>query len=111
MIKTGYNISKIDQQDKQIKLYFENDEINECDYLIISDGVFSKSKSLISNSKAKPKYNNTLAIRGILTKSFENIDNKNISLFLGSDFHHVIYPVNPSGDLNFIAIMKYQLIR
>ena len=36
-------------------------------------------------------------------------DNQNISLFLGSDFHHVIYPVNPSGDLNFIAIMKYKL--
>ena len=48
LIKTGYNISKIDQQDKQIKLYFENDEVKECDYLIISDGVFSKSKSLIS---------------------------------------------------------------
>ena len=109
LIKTGYNISKIDQEDKQIKLYFENDEAKECDYLIISDGVFSKSKSLISKSNARPQYNNTLAIRGILTKPIETIDNKNISLFLGSDFHHVIYPVNPSGDLNFIAIMKYKL--
>jgi len=109
LIKTGFNISKIDQQDKQIKLSFENDETKECDYLIISDGVFSKSKSLISNNKTKPKYNDTLAIRGIITKSPENIDNKNISLFLGSDFHHVIYPVNYSGSLNFIAIMKYQL--
>jgi len=109
LIKTGYKISKIDEQGKQIKLSFENNETNECDYLIISDGVFSKSKSLISNNKTKPKYNNTLAIRGILTKSPENIDNKNIALFLGSDFHHVIYPVNPTGDLNFIAIMKYQL--
>ena len=109
LMETGYNISKIDQQGKQIKLSFENDEIKECDYLILSDGVFSKSKSLISNNKIKPKYNDTLAIRGIITKSLENIDNKNISLFLGSDFHHVIYPVNSSGDLNFIAIMKYQL--
>ncbi len=109
LIKTSYNISKIDQQNKQIKLYFENHESIECDYLIISDGVFSKSKSLISNSKDKPKYNNSLAIRGILTKSLENFDNKNISLFLGSDFHHVIYPVSPGGDLNFVAIMKYQL--
>ena len=108
-IKTGYNISKIDQQDKQIKISFENGETKECDYLIISDGVFSKSKSLISKSETKPKYNNTLAIRGILTKSLESIDDKNISLFLGPDFHHVIYPVSPNGDLNFIAIMKYQL--
>ena len=109
LIKTGYNISKIDQNDKQIKLTFENNIINECDYLIISDGVFSKSKSLISENYSKPKYNETLAIRGILTKSPKNIDNKSISLFLGSDFHYVIYPVNPTGDLNFIAIMKYHL--
>jgi len=109
LIKTGYNISKIDQQDTKIKLSFDNDEVRECDYLIISDGVFSKSKSLIFNSEVKPKYNNTLAIRGILNKSPKNIDSKNISLLLGSDFHHVIYPVSPKGDLNFIAIMKYQL--
>ena len=109
LIRTGYNISKIDQKDKKIKLSFENAEVKECDYLIISDGVFSKSKSLMSKDEAKPKYNNTLAIRGILNKSPKNIDIKNIALFLGSDFHHVIYPVNPNGDLNFIAIMKYQL--
>ena len=109
LIRTGYNISKIDQKDKKIKLSFENAEVKECDYLIISDGVFSKSKSLISKDESKPKYNNTLAIRGILNKSPKNIDIKNIALFLDSDFHHVIYPVNPNGDLNFIAIMKYQL--
>ena len=108
-IKTDHNISKIEQLDKQIKLSFENNKIKECDYLIISDGVFSKSKSLISNEKTKPKYNDKLAIRGIITKSLKNIDNKNISLFLGSDFHHLIYPVNANGDLNFIAIMKYSL--
>ena len=109
LIKTGYNISKIDQQNKQIKLFFENGKSYECDYLIISDGVFSKSKSLISNNEAKPKYSNTLAIRGIKSRSSQNNDDKNISLYLGSDFHHVIYPVNPNGDLNFIAIMKYKL--
>ena len=109
VIMTDHNISKIDQQDKQIKLSFENEETKKCDYLIISDGVFSKSKSLISENETKPKYNNTLAIRGILTKSPETIDDKNISIFLGPDFHHVIYPVSSNGDLNFIAIMKYQL--
>ena len=69
-IKTGYDISKIEQHDKQIKLTFKNNEVNECDYLIISDGIFSKCKSLISNQQTKPKFNDTLAIRGILTKSF-----------------------------------------
>jgi salicylate hydroxylase len=109
LIKTGHNISKISQQNQKIQLTFENNKTDECDHLIISDGVFSKSKSLISNNKTKPRYNNTLAIRGLMPKSSNNIDNKNISLFLNSDFHHVIYPVNSNGDLNFIAIMKYKL--
>ncbi len=109
LLKTDYNISKIEKIDKQIRLSFENNKIDECDYLIISDGVFSKSKSLISNNKIKPIYNNTLAIRGILTTSPQNLDKNNIALFLGSGFHHVIYPLNENGDLNFIAIMKYNL--
>jgi salicylate hydroxylase len=108
-IKTGYNIATIDQQDEYIKLSFENNESIECDYLIISDGVFSKSKSLISNNQIKPRYNNTLAIRGTLTQVPDYSDSKSISLFLAENFHHVIYPVNPYGDLNYIAIMKYQL--
>ena len=108
-IKTNYNISNIDYRNKQIKLSFENNETFDCDYLIISDGVFSKCKNLISNNQYKPKYNNTLAIRGIISNSSNIIDNKNISLFLNSNFHHVTYPINKNGDLNFIAIMKYNL--
>ncbi len=108
-IKTNSDISKIDQMDKKVRLSFENNNIDEFDYLIIADGVFSKSKGLVSKKKIQPKYNNTLAIRGILNKPPENIVNRNINLFLGFDFHHVIYPVNSSGEFNFIAIMKYNL--
>ncbi|WP_440918383.1 FAD-dependent monooxygenase [Candidatus Pelagibacter sp.] len=108
LIKFNHNVSSINKENQKIQLNFENNEIFKCDYLIISDGVFSKSRSLISNNKNQPKYNNTLAIRGNITNSSE-IDNENISLFLGSDFHQVIYPVNQNGDLNFIAIMKYEL--
>ena len=109
LIKTNHCISKIDQENKEIKLTFENNKIFECDYLIISDGVFSKSKYLISKNQTQPRYNNTLAIRGMIPSSSKFIDNKNISLFLGSDFHYVTYPVNQNGDLNYIAIIKYKL--
>ena len=108
-IKFNHTISKIEQQDQIIKITFENDEIYEFDYLIISDGVFSKSKNLLSKNQIKPKFNNTLAIRGIIPSSSNIADKKNISLFLGSNFHYVIYPVSPDGDLNFIAVMKYKL--
>ncbi|WP_075483371.1 FAD-dependent monooxygenase [Candidatus Pelagibacter communis] len=109
LIKTNYSVSKIDQEQEKIKLTFENKETHECDYLIISDGVFSKSRNLVFNKQVQPKYNDTLAIRGMIPANSNIIDKKNILLFLGSDFHHVIYPVSSSEDLNLIAIMKYKL--
>ncbi len=108
-IKFDHSISKIEQQDQIVKITFENNEIYEFDYLIISDGVFSKSKSLLSKNQIEPKFNDTLAIRGIIPSSSNMADKKNISLFLGSNFHYVIYPVSSDGDLNFIAVMKYNL--
>ena len=109
LIKTSHSISKIDHENRIIKISFENDKTFECDHLIISDGVFSKSKSLVSKNKTQPKYNNTLAIRGTIPYFLDFVDKKNISLHLGSNFHHVIYPVTQKGNLNFIAIMKYNL--
>ncbi|MFL2896771.1 MAG: FAD-dependent monooxygenase [Candidatus Pelagibacter sp.] len=108
-IKFDHTISKIEQQDQIVKIAFENNEVYEFDYLIISDGVFSKSKNLLSKNQIEPKFDDTLAIRGIIPSSSNISDKKNISLFLGSNFHYVIYPVSPDGDLNFIAIMKYKL--
>ena len=108
-IKFNHTISKIEQQDQIVKIAFENNEAYEFDYLIISDGVFSKSKNLLSKNQIQPKFDDTLAIRGIIPSSSNIADKKNISLFLGSNFHYVIYPVSPDGDLNFIAVMKYKL--
>ena len=108
-IKFEHTILKIEQQDQIVKITFENNEIHEFDYLIISDGVFSKSKSLLSKNQIEPKFNDTLAIRGIIPSYLNTADKKNISLFLGSNFHYVIYPVSPNGDLNFIGLMKFKL--
>ena len=51
LIKTNHSISKIDQQSQKIKLTFKNDKTFECDYLIISDGVFLKAKDLFQITK------------------------------------------------------------
>jgi salicylate hydroxylase len=77
---------------------------------VISDGVFSKGKSLISNNESKAVYNNSIAIRGSISKeNLRNINDENISLFLGSDFHYVVYPLNKEKKFNFIGVLKYQL--
>ena len=108
-IKFDHTISKIEQQDQIVKITFENNKIYGFDYLVISDGVFSKSKKLLSKNQIEPKFNDTLAIRGVIPNSLNMANKKNISLFLGSNFHYVIYPVSPNSDLNFIGLMKFKL--
>ena len=109
IIKYNFNIDKIKYDKDSIRLIFKKIQIT-CDYLIISDGVFSKGKSLISNNQSKPIYNDTVAIRGSISKkNLQNLKDKNISLFLGSDFHYVVYPLNKDQNFNFIGILKHKL--
>ena len=111
IIKYDYNIEKIEKNIDQINLTFNENNKVICDYLIISDGVFSKSKSLISNNEIKSVYNDSIAIRGNISRNkLHNLNEKNISLFMGHNFHYVIYPVNKDNEkFNFIAVLKYKL--
>jgi len=111
IIKYSHDIEKIEKNNNQITLTFNQNNKIICDHLIISDGVFSKSKSLISNEQIKPVYDNSIAIRGNISSSnISNINKKNISLFMGHDFHYVIYPLSNNNEaLNFIGILKYKL--
>lgn len=109
VIRYNHSVNQIEYDKDLITLTFDNRKINY-DYLIVSDGVFSKSKSLISNNQSKPIYNNCVAIRANISKNnLHNINNENISLFLGSNFHYVVYPLNRDQNLNFIGILKYRL--
>lgn len=109
VIRYNHSVNQIEYDKDLITLNFDNHKIN-CDYLIVSDGVFSKSKSLISNNQSRPIYNNCVAIRANISKNnLHNINNENISLFLGANFHYVIYPLNRDQNLNFIGILKYRL--
>ncbi len=111
IIKYNHNIIKIVSDNNKIILTFNKNEKLIFDFLIISDGVFSKSKSIISNNKNNPIYNNSIAIRGnIKSDNLNNLNEKNISLFLGSDFHYVLYRLsNNKKDFNFIGILKHKL--
>jgi len=103
-------VSKINSNTDNIELTFEDQSSARCDYLVVSDGIFSSTKSLIFNKDIKPKYFKSIAIRGIINKEdLGSIDCSNISLFLGSNFHSVIYPVNKDNKLNFIGILRKNL--
>jgi len=91
-------------------LTFENNSSAEYDCLVISDGVFSPTKSLVVNKQIELKYFTSIAIRGTINKkNFENISYNNISLFLGSNFHSVVYPVDKNNEFNFIGILRKNL--
>ena len=108
----NYNKKVIEVQNVSeiIKVIFEDNSSIECDYLIISDGIFSKTRSLIANKEIKPKYFESIAVRATIDQNdLHNIDPNNISLFLGSNLHSVVYPVNKSGQFNFVSILRKSL--
>ena len=110
LIQYNKKVNKVSSQNEIINLTFEGNSSVECDFLIISDGVFSSTKSLIANKDIKPKFFKSLAIRATIDqKNLKHINNSNISLFLGSNFHSVIYPVNKGNEFNFIGILRKNL--
>ena len=109
-IQYNKKVNKVSSQNEIIDLTFDGNSSAVCDFLIISDGVFSSTKSLIANKDIKPKYFKSLAIRATIDqKNLKHINNSNISLFLGSNFHSVIYPVNKGNEFNFIGILRKNL--
>ncbi len=103
-IKKNIKLESIEYGEK-IKLRLSNNLIEEFDYLIVSDGVFSKTKSIILKKDTCPRFFNSVSLRG----NIKNINSKNILIYLGSDFHFVIYPVNQNKEFNFISIIRKKL--
>ena len=110
LINYNKKVIEIKNVSKIIQVFFEDNSSIECDYLIISDGIFSKTRSLITDKEIKPKYFNSIAVRGNIDKNnLQNIDHNNISLFLGSNLHSVVYPVNQDVQFNFVTILRKKL--
>ena len=93
------------EQDKLI-LSFRDKNIEEFDYLIAADGIYSRAKEILFKKEGLPKYFNSIALRG----NINNFENNDISLYLGSNFHFVIYPINQNKEFNFISIIRKELI-
>ena len=87
-------------------LSFRDKESEEFDYLVAADGVFSKTKQILFKKEGLPKYFNSIALRGNI-KNFKNFD---ISLYLGDNFHFIIYPLDQKNEFNFISIIRKELI-
>ena len=103
-IKFNSNITKIENVNN-FRITLNENTHEEFDYLIIADGIFSKTKSLILNDITNPKYNFNVALRGKLRGDYGS----DISIYMASNSHYVIYPINQNNEYNFVAIIKKKL--
>ena len=103
-IKFNSNITKIEKANG-FRITLDENTHEEFDYLIIADGIFSKTKSLIMNDITNPKYNFNVALRGKLRGDYGS----DISIYMASNSHYVIYPINQNNEYNFVAIIKKKL--
>ena len=106
-IQFGKQVKKINYLNEKVEITFTNDDSELFDYLVIADGVFSSTKSILLNKNIKPVYYGSLAFRAIVKKKdVKFYDENNISLFLGPNMHLVSYPVSKKNEINLIAIIK-----
>ena len=91
---------------EKLKLSFSDNSKEEFDYIVAADGVYSRTKEILFKKEGTPKYFNSIALRGNI-QNFENLD---ISLYLGSNFHFVIYPINQNNEFNFISIVRKKFV-
>jgi len=100
-------INNVEQINGKININFIDGSSDRVDYLVISDGVFSNTKSVIEKNFFKPKYYGAIAIRTLIkTQDIFNISSNNISLIMGSNTHLVLYPINQGKEINLVCIIR-----
>ena len=100
-------INDVEQINGKININFIDGSNDRVDYLVVADGVFSNTKSVIEKKFFKPNYHGAVAIRTqIKTQDISNLDSNNISLIMGSDAHLVLYPTNQQKEINLVCIAR-----
>jgi len=100
-------IKDVEQINRKINIHFIDGSSDEVDYLVVADGVFSNTKSVIEKKILKPNYYGAIAIRTqVKTQDISNLNSNNISLIMGSDTHLVLYPINQRKEINLVCIIR-----
>ncbi len=106
-LRFGKRIKEVSEIKGKVLIKFDDNTNDLVDYVVGADGIFSNTRSFFDKKKSMPKFRNAVAVRLIL-KNTNNlkIDRKNISLFLGSKLHLVIYPINKKDELNLVCVIR-----
>jgi len=109
-IQFNKKIEKINYANSRIEIILKDNSSETFDYLVISDGVFSSTKSTLFNKDIKPKYFGALAIRGVTKKeNLKFLSENNIAVFLGPNIHLIAYPVGIENQFNLVVITRSKL--
>ena len=109
-IKFRKKINRIEQVSEKINIHFSDGLSDKVDYLVVSDGVFSNTKTIIEKKLFKPSYFGATAIRvKVKNHDISNFDNNNISLVMGPNAHLVLYPINQSKEFNLVCVVRQKL--
>ena len=99
-------IESLEHKENKIQIKFTDGDTDEVDYLVVSDGVFSTTKTIIENKKAKINFKGAFAARTTISKNnLKTLNKENISLVMCPNAHLVLYPVNDE-EYNFVTIMR-----
>ena len=106
LIRFNKTVEKVEKNQNTIKISFKDGSSDEVDYLVVSDGVYSQTKSIIEKKTYRSNYYGSLAIRTtVRSQDITNFNKKNISLLMSSNAHLVLYPVNEK-EHNVVVIAR-----
>ena len=76
-------IETLEYKENKIQIKFTDGDTDEVDYLVVSDGVFSTTKTIIENKKAKINFKGAFAARTTISKNnLKTLNKENISLVM-----------------------------
>ena len=106
-IRFGKKVKRVSKIKEKLLINFSDNTNDLVDFIIVSDGVFSRTKSIIESKTIKPHYSGSIAIRKVI-KSSEvlNYESENMSLIMFPKAHIVIYPINKKSELNLVCIVR-----
>ena len=106
-LRFGKRIKEVTELKGKVLIKFDDNTNDLVDYVVGADGIFSNTRSFFEKKKNQPSFKKAIAMRLILkTKHNLDINEKNISLFMGSNLHLVIYPINKKNELNLVCVIR-----
>ena len=105
-LRFGKSIKEVTELKGKVLIKFTDNTNDLVDYVVGADGIFSNTRSFFEKKKSLPLFKKAIAVRLIFKKHNLDINEKNISLFMGSNLHLVIYPINQKNELNLVCIIR-----